>query len=114
MRRAIELGDAWHPNVFEPERFESLVNRFRATPGGRGKDMCAGIGLDVGSSVSSYVSLQGEKRLVLPGDIAKTRSTLRKLERLGVTCLVLSPNFDGKATADQQLRSVRKFAREFL
>lgn len=114
MGRAIELGDAWHPNVFELERFESLVSHFRAMPGGKKKDICARVALDTGSGAPSYVSPQGEKRLILSGDIPRTRSALRALESLGVTYLVLSPNFDGKATVDKQLQNIRNFAREFF
>ena len=114
MRRAIKLGDAWHPNVFELDAFESLVGRFRVIPGGRERSICVRIALDMSSSASTYVSPQGEKRLILSGDFGKTRAVLERLERLGVSCAVLAPNHNGKASIGKQLETIRDFAEEFV
>ncbi|MDG6901665.1 MAG: TIGR03619 family F420-dependent LLM class oxidoreductase [Nitrososphaerota archaeon] len=114
MRRAARLGDAWHPNVFEPGAFGASVKRFRAIPGGEKKDICVRIAVDTGSGASTYVSPQGEKRLILSGDFEKTRTTLDGLERMGVSCAVLAPNHDGRSSVEGQLLTIRDFAKEFV
>lgn len=114
MRRAVRLGDAWHPNVFEMGSFEALVKRFRAMPGGEAKEICVRMALKMDTDESTYVSPQGEKRLVLSGDLDRTGAVLERLERLGVSCAILAPNHDGRSSVSHQLGTIRGFAREFV
>lgn len=107
MKRAIRLGDAWHPNVFPLDIFRKLVSEFRALPGGRETEICVRIGLNVKATGSEYTSPQGQRRVILSGDVAENQRVLSELENLGVSRMIVAPNYDGKVTVSDQVESLR-------
>lgn len=112
MRRAIKLGDAWHPNVYPLDTFRELVKQFREIPGGKEKDICVRMALNIKASQSEYVGPQGERRIMLSGNIDEDKSIISELEELGVSCIVLAPNANGKVSAADQIESLRVFSEE--
>ena len=115
MKRATEIGDAWHPNAFPLTQFRQLVSEFRqVSPSAEKKDICVRIGLNTKASQSEYTGPQGEKRILLSGNMSENRKIISELESLGVSYAVLVTSPDGKAPQDQQLQSLRYFAKEFL
>lgn len=107
MKRAIALGDAWHPNVYPLDRFEKMVARFRGLPGGEKKAVCARIGIDSRSGRSEYAGPQGEKRVMLSGDRKENDRIIEKLASLGVGYMVLVTSPDGRVPVEDQLGSLR-------
>ncbi|MDG7014936.1 MAG: TIGR03619 family F420-dependent LLM class oxidoreductase [Nitrososphaerota archaeon] len=107
MKRAIALGDAWHPNVFPMDEFKRMVARFRSIPGGERKEVCVRIGIDSRSDRSEFVGAQGEKRIMLSGDREGNRRIIEELDSLGVGYMVLTTSPDGKVPVESQLDSLR-------
>jgi len=115
MNRAVELGDAWHPNVVPMESFKRLVGQFRKVSSrAREKDICVRIGLNTAAKESEYVGPQGDRRVLFSGNMAENREMVSELQKLGVSTAVLVPSPDGKVTTEAQIYSIREFAREFL
>ncbi|MDG6916003.1 MAG: TIGR03619 family F420-dependent LLM class oxidoreductase [Nitrososphaerota archaeon] len=107
MKRAIILGDAWHPNVFPLDEFKEMVARFRGMPGGERKDICVRIGVDSRRDNSEYVGPQGERRVMLSGNRQETGRLIEELASLGVTYMVIATSPDGKVPLESQLDSLR-------
>ncbi|MHB8566873.1 MAG: LLM class flavin-dependent oxidoreductase [Nitrososphaerales archaeon] len=115
MKRAINLGDAWHPNVLPLDNFRDLVAQFRSiSPEAKNMDICVRIALNSRTTKSEYIGPRGDKRVLLSGDMAKNREILSELENLGVSHAVLVPSSDGNVGTPDQLESMRAFAGEFL
>ena len=115
MKRAAELGDAWHPNAFPLETFKKLVAEFRTiSPKSRDMDICVRIGLSTKATQPEYIGPQGEKRILLSANMSENRKIISELESLGVRSAVLATNADGKTMSEDQLQSLRAFAKEFL
>jgi alkanesulfonate monooxygenase SsuD/methylene tetrahydromethanopterin reductase-like flavin-dependent oxidoreductase (luciferase family) len=111
MKRAITLGDAWHPNVAPLEQFEEMVAKFRSLPGGEKKDICVRIGLDPRSDKSEYIGSQGEKRIMLSGKMQENDRIIETLSSLGVKCMILATSPDGKVPVNVQLDGLRMMYR---
>lgn len=115
MERAVELGDAWHPNVIPLDTFRKLVGQFREiSPKAKQKDICVRIGLNTAAKDSEYTGATGEKRILFSGNMDQNHEIVAELEKLGVSTAVLVPSPDGKISTDVQIRSMREFANEFL
>jgi len=115
MKRAADIGDAWHPNILPPDTFRELVARFRQiSPNAKDKEICARIGLNTRAKDSEYIGATGEKRILISGNMTRNHELLSELETLGVSSAVLVPSPDGKISTEQQVQSIREFAREFL
>ena len=114
MKRAIRQGDAWHPNVQPLDKFESLVSDFRGFPGGLEKDICVRIGVNAKAEKSEYISPLGEKRIMLSSNRNENRNIFEKLEKLGVSYMVVVPSPDGKISIEDQAAGLRMVAQEFL
>ena len=115
MKRAITLGDAWHPNLYPIDAFTKLVSQFRElSPKAKNKDICVRIGVNTAASETEYVGATGEKRVMFSGNMRENRELLKELENLGVTYAVLVPSSDGKIATQDQIQSIRAFASEFL
>ena len=115
MKRAIKLGDAWHPNVQPLEKFERLVADFRAiSPEASLRDICVRIALNPNMEESEYISPMGERRITLSANKEKNRAIMARLEALGVSYAVVVPSPDGKATERDQTKGLRMIAQEFL
>ena len=107
MKRAIALGDAWHPTVVPLDRFKGVVAKFRGIPGGEKKDICVRIGIDSRSDRSDFVGPQGEKRVMLSGNRKENGRIIEELASLGVRYMVITTSPDGKVPVESQLDSLR-------
>ncbi len=115
MKRAIKLGDAWHPNLFPLEAFSKMVSQFRGlSPEAKRKEICIRVGVNTKAAEAEYVGATGEKRIMFSGNMRENRNLLQELEKLGVSEAVLVPSPDGKIPPQDQLQSIRNFASEFL
>jgi probable F420-dependent oxidoreductase len=115
MKRAATLGDAWHPNVTPLETFRKSVEEFRQVgPEATNKPICVRIGLNTRAPHAEYKGPQGDKRIMLSGNMNENRRILADLESLGVTNALVATNPDGKTAEDQQIASLNEFAKEFL
>lgn len=114
MTRAVNYGDAWHPNVYPLEVFRELVTEFRKIPNGENTPICVRIGMDMKSKGRDYTGPQGERRLILTGDMTENRSTLSELAKMGVEYAVISTSPDGKATVEEQLDSLTSLRDEVI
>jgi probable F420-dependent oxidoreductase len=110
MKRAADLGDAWHPNAAPMEKFRKMIAEFRQLS--PKKDICVRIGLDTKATQSEYLGPQGDRRILLSGNMSENKEILGELEKLGVSYAVLSPNASGKIQLEDQLQTMRLFARE--
>ncbi len=115
MKRAAELGDAWHPNVIPLASFRELVGQFRKiSPSAEKREICVRIGLNTQAKESEYVGATGEKRIIVSGNMIENENIISELEKLGVSKAVLVTSPDGKIPAETQLQSMRDFADKFL
>ena len=115
MRRAAELGDAWHPNVMPLDMFRAAVSSFRKISGTSShKRICVRIALNLSLVESEIIGAQGDRRVVLSRDMSKNNAVIRDLEELGVDYALLAVNPDGKIDRNAQLEGLRAFAKEFL
>jgi probable F420-dependent oxidoreductase len=114
MRRAATIGDAWHPNVYPLDVFRELVSEFRGIPGGEDRRICVRIALNLKATKSEYAGPQGERRLMLTGNMPENRKILSELEKLGVSYMLVNPTPDGRVPVNNQVASLRMFAEEFI
>jgi probable F420-dependent oxidoreductase len=110
MKRAITLGDAWHPNVTPLDTFKKMVAEFRSIPGAEHKDICVRIGLNAKAQKQDYVGAQGDHRFMLSGDMKANKEAIAQLEKLGVKQMVLVPSPEGKTSVADQVESLRLLA----
>src|SRR5438309_10942185 len=112
MKRAVTLGDAWHPNVQPLDQFTKLVADFRTvSPDARTKEICVRIATNSRAEQSEYKSPQGERRIMLSGDEAQNKTILSGLEQLGVSYIVAVPSPDGKASVPNQVDAINTLSR---
>lgn len=115
MKRAVNLGDGWHPNVYPLDRFRKLVDEFREiSPKAKTMDICVRIALNTRSNESEFAGPQGERRIMLSGNMTENRRIISELSSMGVSYAVLTTSADGKMGLDDQISSLRMFAKEFL
>jgi probable F420-dependent oxidoreductase len=112
MKRAAALGDAWHPNVQPLDQFAKLVADFReSSQEARTKEICVRIGINPRAEQSEYKSPQGEKRIMLTGNMAQNKQILSRLEKLGVSYVVAVPSPDGKASVSNQVDAIKALSK---
>ena len=109
MKRAADLGDAWHPNAAPLEKFRVMVSEFREVS--PNKEICIRIGLDTKATKSEYIGPQKDRRILLSGNMRENKELIGEFEKLGVSYAVLVPNPLGKFPIDHQLGSIRAFAK---
>ena len=114
MRRAIELGDAWHPNVLPLNAFKPLVEQFRAHPGGREKPICVRIALNTKAEASVYAGPQGDRRLILAKDMSENEKIISELKDLGVSYMLVTPSPSGTTPVTDQVASLRAISENFI
>jgi probable F420-dependent oxidoreductase len=115
MKRATDLGDAWHPNVMALDKFRTAVAEFRAVaPNARDKKIRVRIALNPSAKGSEISGPQGDKRLVLSSDMKQNHQVIHELEELGVDYALVVPSADGKAERKDQIEALRLFAGSFL
>jgi len=114
MRRAVALGDAWHPNVIPLDAFRKLVSDFRRIPGAEHKDICVRIGLNSKAQKSEYVGAQGERRFMLTGNMKENKETIAELEKLGVSQMIVVPSPEGRTPIPDQVESLRLLAEDTI
>ncbi len=112
MKRAVTLGDAWHPNVQPLDQFVKLVAEFReSSPEAKTKEICVRIAINPRAEQSEYKSPQGEKRIMLSGNLAQNKQVLSRLEGLGISYIVASPSQDGKASVANQVEAINTLSK---
>lgn len=112
VRRASLFGDAWHPNVIPLETFRPLIEEYlKRKAGGR---ICARMLIDLEAKESVDTGIRGERRLRLIDDMEENARTLKQLEQLGISYLLITPNSDGRKDLQQQIRTIQLFAEKFL
>jgi probable F420-dependent oxidoreductase len=115
MKRAVELGDAWHPNVQPLDRFRQIVSQFRRTsPQAESKEICVRIGVNLKAESSEYLSPLGEKRVMLSSNRSENREIMQELEALGVRYVIVVPSPDGRVSVTDQISGLEMVARDFL
>jgi probable F420-dependent oxidoreductase len=114
MRRAIALGDAWHPNVTPLDAFGELVAQFRSLPGGKDKPICVRMALNTRATDSVYVGPQGDRRLILSGNMSENKSTISELEKLRVSYMLVTPNPSGTTSIADQIESLKAISENFI
>jgi len=112
MKRAVALGDAWHPNVQPLDQFTKLVADFRGiSPDAKTKEICVRIAINTKAEQSEYKSPQGERRVMLSGNRTENKKILSGLEQLGVSYIVAVPSPDGKATVPNQVDAIKTLSK---
>jgi hypothetical protein len=94
MARAIDLGDAWHPNAHPLEEFKAMVSVFRRISAEHKKtnrEICVRIALNCRLGKTSYFDEGGLQRVALCSDRRENERLLEELERLDVTYVVVVP-----------------------
>ena len=114
MKRAIELGDAWHPNVSPLDTFKPLVERFKALPGGNKKAICVRIALNSKVEDPILIGPQGDRRLVLSKNMTENQKTIAELAKLGVSHMLLTPSPTGTTPVTDQVASLRSISEHFI
>jgi len=114
MTRAINFGDAWHPNVYPLELFKELVTEFRRIPNSENTPICVRIGINMKGTSTSYIGPQGERRLILTGNMTENRNVLSELAKMGVVYSLIATSPDGKATLEEQLESLTRLSDEVI
>ena len=112
MRRAVTLGDAWHPNVQPLDQFTKLVNEFREiSQEAKTKQICVRIAINTKAEQSEYRSPQGEGRIMLSANQAQNKNILSNLEHLGVSYIIAVPSPDGKASVANQVDAIKTLSK---
>jgi probable F420-dependent oxidoreductase len=112
MKRAVALGDGWHPNVQPLNQFAKLVAELRdISHDASSKEIWVRIAINPKAEQSEYKSPQGEKRIMLSGNQDQNKQILSALEKLGVSYIVASPNPDGKATVQNQVDAIKTLSK---
>jgi probable F420-dependent oxidoreductase len=114
MKRAISLGDAWHPNVTPLPSFRELVAKFRNLPGGKDKPISVRIPVNVKTKDSIFVGPQGDRRLILSGNKSENKDTIAELQKLGVSYVLVTPSPSGTTTLADQVESLRALSENFI
>ncbi len=115
MRRAVKLGNAWHPNLQPLSKFKQLVSEFRETSAdAKSKEICVRIGINLKAEKSEYASPLGEKRIMLSANRSENKVIMEELEALGVHYAVIVPSPDGRVSVPDQKIALETVAREFL
>ncbi len=115
MKRAVSLGDGWHPNVQPLDEFAKLVSEFKkSVPQAREKDIGVRIALSLKSEKGEYVTVTGQRRVILSSNKAENKRILNRLEELGVSYVVVVPSHDGKASVASQVEGLKMIAKDFL
>jgi probable F420-dependent oxidoreductase len=114
MKRAINLGDAWHPDAQPLDAFKALVRKFRNMQGGSQKPITTRIGLNVRTRETVYKGAQGEDLLTLSRDVKKDEDIVEVLRKLGVSHLIVEINTDGSVPLKTQIENLRFFAKYFI
>ena len=114
MKRAVLLGDAWHPNVTPLETFRKMIAEFRSIPGAELKDVCVRIGLNARAQKQEYVGGQGDRRFMLSGDMKANKEAIAELEKLGVKQMIVVPSPEGRTSVSDQVESLRLLAENTL
>jgi probable F420-dependent oxidoreductase len=108
MKRAVKLGDGWHPNLFPLDTFRKMVADFRDTfPEARSKPIAVRVGLNPKAESSEYMSPFGERRVLLSGNHVQNKQILETLNELDVSYLVVALSPDGKASVTDQIDGMK-------
>ncbi len=115
MKRAVTLGDGWHPNVQPLDEFAKLVSEFKESfPEAGEKEIGVRIALSLKSEKGEYITVTGQRRVILSSNKSENERILNRLEELGVSYVVVVPSHDGKASVASQVEGLKMIAKDFL
>ncbi len=114
MKRAVSLGDGWHPNVQPLDEFAKLVSEFTSFSEAKEKAIGVRIALSMKSERGEYVTVTGQRRVILSSNKGENERILKRLEELGVSYVVVVPSHDGKASVASQVEGLKMIAKDFL
>lgn len=115
MKRAVSLGDGWHPNVQPLDEFARLVSEFKESfPGASEKQIGVRIALSLKAEKGEYVTVTGQRRVILSSSKNENERIVDILKELGVSYVVVVPSHDGKASVANQVEGVKMIAKNFL
>src|SRR2546422_2290119 len=114
MKRAVSLGDGWHPNVQPLGEFAKLVSEFKSFPEAKGKEIGVRIALSFTSDKGEYVTVTGQKRVILSSSKSENERILNRLEELGGSYVIVVPSHDGKASVASQVEGLKMIAKDLL
>jgi hypothetical protein len=95
------------------DTFRPLVEEYvrRKSTGGK---ICGRMSIDIDAKEPVDTGVRGERRLRLIGDMEENSKTLKQLEQLGISYLIISPNSDGRTDLQKQTRTIKLFAEKFI
>lgn len=111
MKRAVRLGNAWHPNAYPLDEFRQFVSKFRSIKGSERCKIAVRIGVNLEAEKPEYEGPRGEKRLAFTSNEKTNENIINELEELGVSYIVLVPNHNGKVKIEQQIKSIELFSK---
>lgn len=111
MRRAVRLGDAWHPNAYPMDQFKKMVESFRSIAGSDRKKICIRIGINLESEKQEYQGPRGERRLAFSSDMKRNKELIEELDSLRVSYILVVPNHDGNVPLEKQVLALREFSK---
>jgi probable F420-dependent oxidoreductase len=114
MRRSVRWADGWHPNLVPIGTFREMVDHYRGIEGSSTKKIVVRVAYDPRRQELEYTNPQGERRVIVSGDFHKNKSLLEELESLGVSGVVLVPNYNGMVGLEDQINAIWLFARRFI
>lgn len=116
MKRAIRLGDAWHPNVLPFEQFDRMVGNFKELEKKQEKKckICVRVSFIEGLKTNEYTGPQGEKRFALSDEMTENERAIEHLRSIGVSYIVIAPNPTGKVSVSKQVEIISMLADRFV
>jgi probable F420-dependent oxidoreductase len=108
IRRAVELGDGWHPNMLSYEEMQQSVEYMNRLSSSRGRQVPPALSARAGVD---FDGRPGESRAALVGSGQEMAETLRRQESLGVDHVIAS---FPEVPMDQALELLERFAAEVL
>lgn len=114
MKRAVKLGDAWHPNVSPLSDFRRLVSQFREVPGAKNKEIHVRIGVNTKSSSGEYTGAQGSKIVQFSANANQNDRIMDALRDLRVKGIVAVTSPSGKTGLAEQLEGLKMIHNQFM
>ena len=90
MKRAVRLGDGWHPTGYDPDIASGLVKQFRTQPGSERKEICFRIERDA-KSPEGKLWVRKHNQPLISGNRAEDARIVQGFRKLGIQRLLLCP-----------------------
>lgn len=110
IRRAAQLGDAWHPVGLTPEQIDSGRAKIKELAKDRKVSLTVRMTIDIGRRRDfAYKSSSGERRTIIGGTAAQASKMLEEYETSGIEHMVC---YFGDKPKEDIFKAARLFARE--